>query len=376
MKNKEIIIIAGLRRSGTSMLMQMLEAGGITPLKDDQKPADRYNPNGYYIYSPLLKKPLSFNFFADMQADQAVKVFAKLLPFIPNQYRYKILFINRDLKEISVSIKVKQRKLQQNLKYWSANYPEMNRLQRVYDKALNWAKKQENIELIELNYENTLKHPLLAAEQIATFINKDLNVDAMTKVVDASLHHIKIDQQFLPVDRSPKEVVHLIEQYAQDKIYCEVGIGEGDNLQLVKGTKKKFGVELSSYGVQRCKEKYPHLQVWLGNILKLFPSIVQFEVCYMWITYPHNREIVNTILEHNDRIIVLMGLNYYYHLDEEDEVYKKYIKIYTEKASAQDWNKNINEHIAELKEKGFDVTIHQVSDNKGSTFSVAIVKKE
>jgi len=51
--NKEITIVSGLPRSGTSMMMKILEAGGIPVLADHIRSADIDNPNGYYEFEPV-----------------------------------------------------------------------------------------------------------------------------------------------------------------------------------------------------------------------------------------------------------------------------------------------------------------------------------
>ena len=50
-----ITIVSGLPRSGTSMIMQMLKAGGMELLTDEIRTPDEDNPRGYYEYEPVKK---------------------------------------------------------------------------------------------------------------------------------------------------------------------------------------------------------------------------------------------------------------------------------------------------------------------------------
>jgi len=371
MESNEIIIVSGLQRSGTSMMMQMLEAGGVKPYIDKLKLADKYNPKGYYEYTALYKRPIDFTFLKKLKG-QSLKVYAILLPHLPKEYSYKIIFMNRDFSEVVVSSQHRQMKAHR--KYLSVTNTNINKFQRVYEKANLWIKQQTNVDVLNITYADTLNNPIEIATKVNDFLGGNLDVEKMTQVVDKSLHYILKSNIIFKIDRSPKEIVHLIEKYAKGKAYCEVGIGEGDNLNLVEGVKEKFGVEIAKYGVQRCKEKYPHLDIKFGSILDYLPTI-HFDVCFMWLTYPRNKEIVNAILDKNENTIVLMGLNYFYHLKKNDEKYKKYIKMYTKIADAPNWNMNIDIHLKELIENGFNVDIQQVTDEDGEIFSVAIIQK-
>jgi len=131
----------------------------------------------------------------------------------------------------------------------------------------------------------------------------------MIKAVDPNLYHEKATQLFLSTDRSPKAVAKLVDEYVADKIYCEIGIGEGHNLNAVKKAKRKFGIERTPYGVKRCKQLYPELEVIQGDFFKLYKSH-PFEVCFLWIVYPYCKKFVDTVLTHNENTLVLIGINY------------------------------------------------------------------
>src|SRR5262245_57732514 len=94
-----IIIVTGLPRSGTSMMMQVLKAGGVPVLADETRSADASNPRGYFEFERTKWLAADNSWLADAQG-KALKVIVQLAPFLPSGLRYKVLFLERDLDEI------------------------------------------------------------------------------------------------------------------------------------------------------------------------------------------------------------------------------------------------------------------------------------
>ena len=97
-----IVIVSGLPRSGTSLMMQMLQAGGMPLLVDDQRPADADNPNGYWEYAPV-KRLQQDNTWMPQAEGKAVKVVSALLQYLPRPHTYKIIFMHRPMQEVLAS---------------------------------------------------------------------------------------------------------------------------------------------------------------------------------------------------------------------------------------------------------------------------------
>src|SRR5512141_2581353 len=94
-KTPKNIIVSGLPRSGTSMMMKMLAEGGLTIITDQIRNADEDNPNGYYEFEPVKQ-------LADGQFDwlagangKVVKIISALLEYLPRDYHYKVIFMER-----------------------------------------------------------------------------------------------------------------------------------------------------------------------------------------------------------------------------------------------------------------------------------------
>jgi len=98
-----IIVVSGLPRSGTSMMMRMLEAAGIQPLTDHIRTADSDNLKGYYEFERVKKlKEGDVAWLSDAQG-KAVKIIAALLIELPSNYEYHVLFMRRKMEEILAS---------------------------------------------------------------------------------------------------------------------------------------------------------------------------------------------------------------------------------------------------------------------------------
>lgn len=184
-RKDQIVIVSGLPRSGTSLMMQMINKGGIEALIDDKREADVSNPKGYYEYEPVMSLHKD-NTWLDIGKNKVVKVVAPLLKFLPPKYRYKVIFMNRDLSEV---IKSQQKMIGKN----TENLP--IKLFQSYTKHLNqveiWKEKEPNVELIYLDYKEVLDNTGQAIEKIVKFIGVEMDKEAMKLCVDTSLYRNK-----------------------------------------------------------------------------------------------------------------------------------------------------------------------------------------
>ena len=97
------IIVSGLPRSGTSMMMKMLEAGGIPALTDAIRAADGDNPKGYYEFERVKQMDKGDTAWMTSAQGKAVKVISALLQHLPADYEYRVIFVRRNLNEVLAS---------------------------------------------------------------------------------------------------------------------------------------------------------------------------------------------------------------------------------------------------------------------------------
>ena len=179
-------IVSGLPRSGTSMMMMMLEAGGLPVLTDQVRTADQENPKGYYEYEPV-KKTRADASWASEALGKAVKVVHLLMYDLPKDHRYRVVLMRRNLDEVLAS----QQSMLAAQGQRGADMSD-NRLAKIFDKQMEtlvaWLARQSNFEVLEISYNQVIKEPHSFAEKIRAFLGDTLDVDAMTTAVDPSLH--------------------------------------------------------------------------------------------------------------------------------------------------------------------------------------------
>ncbi len=183
-----VIVVSGLPRSGTSMLMRMLAAGGVPLVVDDLRAPDQDNPHGYFEFTPVkaLNKPGDKQWVAAAQG-KAIKVISFLLPHLPDPYTYKIIFIRRRLPEVLAS----QKKMLQHRGEPADATPDDTmaamftaHLARV--EALLAARP--NCDVLYVEHRQALEAPARVAAAIAEFLGGGFDTAAMAAEIDTSLH--------------------------------------------------------------------------------------------------------------------------------------------------------------------------------------------
>ena len=183
---KTITVVSGLPRSGTSMMMKMLEAGGIPPLTDEIREADADNPKGYYEFERVKKLDKGDSEWLATAEGKAVKVISALLQHLPETYDYQVIFMERHMPEILAS----QRKMLDR----RGEEDEMDdeKMRALFEKHLQqvktWLGEQENFSVIYVHYSEALADARTQAERVKAFLGAELDVDKMTGTVDPNLY--------------------------------------------------------------------------------------------------------------------------------------------------------------------------------------------
>jgi hypothetical protein len=191
---EEIFIVSGLPRSGTSMMMKMLEAGGLQPLTDNLREADDDNPKGYYEFEPVKKLRQGEIDWVKDAYGKVVKVIATLLPYLPDSGRYRVVFVHRTLSEILAS----QKKMLLNRGEDPDKVSDED-MARIYQKHLvqvdKWMNEHANVQRIEVNYNQMLQNPLPEIERINQFFGNRLDKEKMASVIDAGLYRQRAEKK-------------------------------------------------------------------------------------------------------------------------------------------------------------------------------------
>lgn len=182
------IIVSGLPRSGTSMAMQMLAAGGVPILTDEDRVPDDNNPLGYLEYD-LAKSLNTCNDWLNDARGKALKIVAPLVPYLPQAMEYRVILMDRSVEEIAAS----QRKMLERLESTGGDFDD-EQIIKVLTEQFQIASKildAHKIRKLDLKHSDVLSDPKMAAEKIAQFLNIDLDTQAMAAVVDPSLWRVR-----------------------------------------------------------------------------------------------------------------------------------------------------------------------------------------
>jgi hypothetical protein len=181
-----ITIVSGLPRSGTSLMMQMLVAGGMTALSDGKREADTDNPRGYLEWERIKQLPNDPSCIAEGEG-KVVKVISRLLLSLPAGHEYRILFMQRPLPEVLAS--------QDQMLRRRGNYKEgvdPAAISAAFEKHLRevyaWLDGKPYVKSLRVQYHDVLSKPRGIAQQLGQFLGIPLDVGAMTQPVDASLY--------------------------------------------------------------------------------------------------------------------------------------------------------------------------------------------
>lgn len=185
-----IAIVSGLPRSGTSLMMQMLAAGGMPIVSDGERVADADNPRGYCEWERIKQLPKEPDCIAEAEG-KAVKVISQLLFALPAGPEYRIIFMERPLPEVVAS----QAEMIRRRGTTGANLPEAALIAglRMHLSQVNaWLAARPGILLHRLSYHDVLRDPAVAVQKIQDFLGREMNVEAMAAQVDQSLYRQRV----------------------------------------------------------------------------------------------------------------------------------------------------------------------------------------
>jgi hypothetical protein len=180
----EIIIVSGLPRSGTSVMMQVLDAGGVAVVTDNLRTADTDNPRGYYEFEKVKQIKRDASWLPDVRG-KAVKMVSQLLLDLPATERYRVVFMERDFEEMLDS----QERMLQRLGRPAAPRDQIIPAYRQHlERIHQWLALQPHVAVLRVRYRCLVERP---AEQVAglnEFLGARLDVGRAVGAVDPSLY--------------------------------------------------------------------------------------------------------------------------------------------------------------------------------------------
>jgi len=182
-----IVVVSGLPRSGTSMMMKMLDAAGIPIMTDAVRTADIDNPKGYFEYERVkdLEKEQDRSWVREARG-KALKVISFLLKDLPDENAYQIVFMRRDIDEVLAS----QNKMLAHRGEDDATDDET--MAEAYRNHLAtvriMARRKPNWSLVEIRYDEAIRDPVKVARAVNAFLGGRFDERAMAEAVDEKLY--------------------------------------------------------------------------------------------------------------------------------------------------------------------------------------------
>jgi hypothetical protein len=189
-----ITVVSGLPRSGTSMMMAMLSAGGLEVLTDGVRFADESNPQGYFEYEPTKALRNGEAAWLSLAEGKAVKIVSPLLRYLPAQHHFKVIFMLRSIDEILAS---QGRMLERTGQETTADADA--KLVASYTRHLaevrNWLAGRPNFDALWVAHREVIEDPIGAARSISRFLGRPLDDAAMARAIDRSLYRQRLNSQ-------------------------------------------------------------------------------------------------------------------------------------------------------------------------------------
>lgn len=184
----EIIVVSGLPRSGTSLMMQMLAAGGIEIVTDGQRTADADNPLGYCEFEKVKQIRHDASWLPDLRG-KAVKMVSQLLYDLPATESYRILFMERDLDEVLES----QEKMLSRLQKPEGPRDQLRHaFERHLERLHDWLRQQPNMAMLPVSFNELLSAPRDQAERVRRFLGGSGEVELMLAAIEPRLYRNRL----------------------------------------------------------------------------------------------------------------------------------------------------------------------------------------
>jgi hypothetical protein len=184
-----ITIVSGLPRSGTSMMMKVLQAGEMEVFTDNLRTADEDNPKGYFELEDVKALKDGDDAWVKDAPGKVVKVISSLLEYLPTGYKYKIVFMRREIAEVLAS--QKQMLIRRGEPSTQDDQKMAEMFQEHLKRARVWLANQPNMEVLYVDYNALMADPDPAIKAVAEFLDLTEHLDAMLAVPDKKLYRQK-----------------------------------------------------------------------------------------------------------------------------------------------------------------------------------------
>lgn len=181
-----VIVVSGLPRSGTSLMMQMLKAGGVMTLSDGLKRADHSNPLGYEELERVKELDKGDTAWIKDARGQAIKIVSYLLKYLPDTITYRVLFVRRNLHEVLAS------QAEMLARQGESPGPDDERMMQYFRQHLSGVDRllasRRCFETLYVSYDQLVLDPSRESRRVDAFLGGGLDVGGMTSAVRPNLY--------------------------------------------------------------------------------------------------------------------------------------------------------------------------------------------
>lgn len=183
-----LIVVSGLPRSGTSMIMQMLGAGGLQLATDKLREIDNDNPRGYYELERVKEIDKGGDkSWLKAYKGKALKIISFLLRDLPPDLNYKVIYISRNIDEVLISQNKMLIHRGQKIDSTSDEKTKKNYENHLW-RVRYFLENTLNYEVLYIDYHDIIKFPMNKSKQINNYLKNRLDIEAMASVVDSDLY--------------------------------------------------------------------------------------------------------------------------------------------------------------------------------------------
>jgi predicted AlkP superfamily phosphohydrolase/phosphomutase/tetratricopeptide (TPR) repeat protein len=180
------VVVSGFPRSGTSLLMQVLAAGGYPVCADERRAADAHNPAGYLEWAPVKDLPEGAPRWEETRG-KAVKVVGPLLRHLPPDRPYLVLWMDRPLLEVLLS--------QQKMKGAAVRdfpFQLAQDFEKEEQRLLRWLDQQPHIYHEKLAYHDFIEAPEQVLQRLEALLPQAFDPEAARQAIRPELYRHKI----------------------------------------------------------------------------------------------------------------------------------------------------------------------------------------
>jgi predicted AlkP superfamily phosphohydrolase/phosphomutase/tetratricopeptide (TPR) repeat protein len=187
-----VIVVSGWPRSGTSMMMRMLAAGGVELFADSTRASDQFNPDGYFEHPKVLKIGENHDWLPEVRG-KAVKIVLPLLRYLPASENYRVVIMRRPLTAVVVSQETmkgeKREEVMKNFPFQTA----LN-LQKEEERMERWLRSQAHMAVHYIDLETCVHEPVKVITELAAFLGKDLDLSKAAEIPKRNAQKTKLGE--------------------------------------------------------------------------------------------------------------------------------------------------------------------------------------